>query len=454
MSAPVREAARILREIRRQRGLDVFRATAARMPAEDLAVIARAWELTARATQLRPAYDGRDIWVRVAGRGEGKTRSAVEDQLNRMEDLADGYRGILINKNYGDLIKVGIHGKSGFLACAHRRGYSLKVVHGEHARIEHPSGGRAYFCTPEKPEGPRGYEATDFWCDEIAFWPNAIDTWDNLMFAWRIEHALGRRGIVTTTPRPSPIMSMLLRDVVFAKQAIVTRGRTFDNAANLPAKWLASMVEQYGGTKRGLAELEGELLELAALVDLDLIERFRVTTTPELVKTVVAIDPGIRRNEKADETGIIAAGRDTFDKSAHAYVLEDASIQGASFSQWARRAVDVAVAYGAIEIVTEINQGGDGGATEAVELAVQANPRAAGIHVVSVWATTGKRTRAELVAPLYERGRVHHVNAFPQLEKEWSTWTEGAPSPNRLDAAVYALTALLIAEQPLPMYDF
>jgi phage terminase large subunit-like protein len=64
-----------------------------------------------------------------------------------------------------------------------------------------------------------------------------------------------------------------------------------------------------------------------------------------------------------------------------------------------------------------------------------------------VWASQGKFARAEPVSTLHEKGRIHHVGAFSGLEDELCTWVPGTgmPSPNRLDACVWALHELLLA---------
>jgi phage terminase large subunit-like protein len=58
--------------------------------------------------------------------------------------------------------------------------------------------------------------------------------------------------------------------------------------------------------------------------------------------------------------------------------------------------------------------------------------------------------RAQPVASLYEMGRVHHVGQYPELEAEMTTYTgdDGQASPNRLDAAVYAVAALAFEQAP------
>ena len=60
-----------------------------------------------------------------------------------------------------------------------------------------------------------------------------------------------------------------------------------------------------------------------------------------------------------------------------------------------------------------------------------------------VHARRGKRTRAEPVSALYEQGKVTHVRQLEELEDQMCTWTPEDPdSPDRMDALVWAITAL------------
>lgn len=94
-------------------------------------------------------------------------------------------------------------------------------------------------------------------------------------------------------------------------------------------------------------------------------------------------------------------------------------------------------------IVAEANQGGD-----MVRLTLQTiDPR---VPVTLVRATRGKAVRAEPVAALYEQKRVHHVGYYAELEAQLTTFVPGAKqvgSPDRMDALVWALTALMLDEQ-------
>lgn len=160
-----------------------------------------------------------------------------------------------------------------------------------------------------------------------------------------------------------------------------------------------------------------------------LIETNRVTDAPDqFQRVVVAVDPSA--TSTGDEAGIITAGR----AGKTGYVLGDNSVQG-SPRTWATAAVKAYHAYEADCIVAEANNGG-----EMISLTIATvDPN---IRVKLVHASRGKQTRAEPVAAIYEQGRARHVGSYPTLEDEMCLWTPGDPSPNRMDALVWAFTEL------------
>ncbi|HOV04914.1 MAG TPA: ATP-binding protein, partial [Kaistiaceae bacterium] len=122
-------------------------------------------------------------------------------------------------------------------------------------------------------------------------------------------------------------------------------------------------------------------------------------------------------------------------------VLADVSMKAAQPHAWAGAAVGLFHKLQADCIVAEVNQGGDMVAAVIAEVD-------AGVPVTSVRATRGKWLRAEPVAALYEQGRVRHVGAFPELEDEMCDFgpngLSSGRSPDRLDALVWALSALML----------
>lgn len=154
---------------------------------------------------------------------------------------------------------------------------------------------------------------------------------------------------------------------------------------------------------------------------------------------VVAIDPAATSQEESDETGIVVAGKGV---DGHAYLLADLSCR-LSPAGWARRAVEAFDRYRADRIVGEVNNGGE--MVEAVIRTVRAS-----IPFKAVHASRGKAVRAEPVAALYEQGRVHQVGMFAELEQQLRAFTPdgymGDGSPDRADAAIWALTELMLSE--------
>jgi phage terminase large subunit-like protein len=243
------------------------------------------------------------------------------------------------------------------------------------------------------------------------------------------------RIVVATTPRPTQIVRDLINDGTTA----VTRGNTYANRANLAPRFLERITAQYAGTRLGRQEIEGELLEdtpgaLWTLAQIDALRVRNLNLLPEMRRVVVGVDPSA--TAMGDEAGIIAVG---LGDDGHGYVLADASLQ-ASPDGWARAAVAAYRANNADRIVAEVNNGG-----EMVQLTIRTVDPA--VSYKAVHASRGKRTRAEPVAALYEQQKVHHVGTLSRLEDEMCTWSalENDPSPNRMDALVWALTELMLS---------
>ena len=173
-----------------------------------------------------------------------------------------------------------------------------------------------------------------------------------------------------------------------------------------------------------------------AMWDYAWIESTRLDNIPkDLERIVVAIDPPASNTENSDEAGIIVAGK----KGDDYYVLEDASLK-ASPSGWANKAINAYERWNADLIVGEVNNGGD--MIEAVLRNIDKS-----VNYKAVHATRGKVIRAEPIAALYEKGNVHHVGQFAELEDQMTSFTHDYNrtrdgSPDRLDAKVWALTEL------------
>ena len=170
-----------------------------------------------------------------------------------------------------------------------------------------------------------------------------------------------------------------------------------------------------------------------------MIEPYRVHVCGvDLERIVIGVDPAVTSASSSDLTGIVAAGIAKNQKTGEMeyYVLEDRSLR-ATPNEWAQAVIDLYMDYDADRVVGEVNNGGD-----LIEsLLRRFDPT---VSFMAVRATRGKILRAEPIAALYERGLVHHVGDFPQLEDEMCSFVgaDGEKSPDRLDALVWALTEL------------
>lgn len=392
------------------------------------------WSFWARHEQLAPAGLWR-IWLILAGRGFGKTRTGVEwvqteVDAGRVERLA------LVGATADDVRDILVEGESGILAKAPP--WSRPTWKAHLRRLVWPNGAQAFTYTAEEPDRLRGKQHDGALADELASWRYS-EAWDQLMFGLRLGQ--DPRCVVTTTPRPTETIKSLVKRSLDPNDVRLTRGSTFDNRANLAPAFVAQIVRRYEGTRLGRQELFAEILDdnPAALWKRERIDDLRVTTHPPLRRIVVGVDPAVTANEKSDETGIVVAG---LGEDGHGYVLDDRSLVD-SPSGWAHTAVRAYQAMQADRIVAEVNQGGD-----LVEMAIRTvDPRAS---YKAVRAARGKITRAEPIAALYEQGRVHHVGSFKGLEDQLCDWDplSSPESPDRLDALVWALTELMLEPAP------
>jgi len=340
-------------------------------------------------------------------------------------------RVALVARTAADVRDVLIEGESGILACcpAHER----PVWEPSKRRLTWPSGAIATTYSAEEPDQLRGPQHDAAWCDELAAW-RYPDAWDQLQMGLRLGS--DPRVVVTTTPRPTPIV----RALASSPTTRITRGRTADNARNLAPGVVAALTARYGATRLGRQELDGEILTDApgALWTWAMIDRSRAAVAPPLQRVVVAIDPAVTSHEGSDETGIVVAGL-AFD--GRVYVLADVSGRYAP-TEWAHVAVAAYRTHRADRIVAEVNNGGDMVAS-VLRMVDAAAP------VRTVHASRGKAVRAEPVAALYEQGRVVHVGVLSRLEDQLTSWEPSSSrgSPDRLDALVWALTDLVVEPQ-------
>jgi len=400
------------------------------------------WWKVARDDQLPPPdlETTKLIWLILAGRGWGKTRTGAEWAHHKAYEMP-GSLGALIAKDPEEARNVMLEGPAGIMATA--PAFARPTYNPSLKRITWPNNTTAHVFSAEEPEALRGPQHHWAWADEPFKWKNGDKAWDQVTLGLR----LGERpqACLTSTPRPLKLLRQLLADPLVH----LTRGKTEDNIRNL-SPFYEALVERLKGTRLGRQELEAAILDdhPGALWTYSMFEQagFRLAKAPqgvELVRVVIGVDPQAtsmsaedrkaRQTEEEDRraTGIVVVGKGS---DGRGYVLQDGTVSGRP-EFWAAQAIRLLKVHKGDRIVAEQNQGG-----EMVDAVIRAQDRH--VPVTLVHAARGKVTRAEPISLLYERGIVSHVGSFPEMEDEMCTYVPGEPSPNRMDALVWALTEL------------
>lgn len=401
----------------------------------------------ARAEQLPPDGDWW-AWFLMAGRGAGKTRSGGEYVKRRMLAVPNT-RVAIIERDRQTGREVTIEGESGLMGSYDGEGSIpwdrierwnksdavLLLKNGSQAKI---------FGTDTRADAEklRGYQCHVAWFEELGTQRYGQVAWDMLEFALRLGN--DPRIVVTSTPRPIPLIKKLVKD----PEVVISRASTYSNADNLPERQLRRLKTKHENTTLGRQELLGELLEEAvgALWNHNIIHH--CMDTPPLVRIVIGVDPAGTAKPTSDETGICVVG---MDKDGYLYVVRDATGRY-SPEQWRMKVKSLYDEYSADLVVAEKNFGAD-----LVLSNLRSIPREERPNFKAVTASRGKLQRFEPVVGLYEQGRVFHVGTHAELETQQVEWvppgrfdSDGEPvpesefSPDRVDAMAWAVTELAL----------
>jgi len=406
------------------------------------------WTFWARPKQLPPPGDW-SVWVLRAGRGFGKTRTGAAWVHERA--LAHAGRWIaLVARNPAEARDYMIEGPGGLLRNTHPD--QRPLYEPSKKRLTWPNGSWATVYSAEEPDELRGFSGDTAWLDEFCKYKivkmgnntrsYAQEVWDNLAFGMREPSGDRPRRLITTTPRPIP----LLKKIEAMPLTVVAVGTSYENRANLDPDWYRDTIAPYEGTRLGRQEISAEIVDdvpgalwTRALLDAALVE----TELPTMKRVVVGVDPsGTAGDDGANEVGIVAAGLGV---DGLLYVLGDYTCS-LSPDAWGRQVMRAYNAHSADRIVVESNFGG-----AMAEHVIKTVDRTAPIRMVV--ASRGKVVRAEPVAALYEStparpSRVKHVPGLARLEDQLCAMTAagyvGSNSPDRVDALVWAITDLAI----------
>lgn len=412
------------------------------LAAADLRAFDADWPGWAHAGQQAPEGDRWRVWAMLGGRGFGKTRAGAEWVSRCARDHPEASIA-LVGATPDEARRIMVEGPSGLLAVARPEERARMRWEPSRRRLVFASGARAFLYSGARADGLRGPEHHFAWCDELAKWRQAEAAWDNLMLGLRL--GARPRALVTTTPRTIPLLSAILADAETAR----TGGATGDNP-HLPDIFVESMMRRYAGTRLGRQEMDGELIAdlEGALWTRSLIEQRRAPL-PQAGRTVwrrvvIGVDPPASI-EGVCGIVVCALAGDAGPSTAlgTGFVLADESVGGVSPKGWARRVADAAERWRAHRVIAEANNGGR-------MVASVLKGAAAGLPLKLVHASEGKSARAEPVAALFESGQARFGGRFPELEDQLCGLIPGGrydgpgKSPDRADAMVWAMTALML----------
>lgn len=414
------------------------------------------WWYTSRPEQVPPVGDW-TIHLYLGGRGTGKTKSGAEWLVQRCLDFPFDTSGFPVDRmvmayNLSDTRTTCIEGSSGILRILHRRGIPYEYIRSPKPRLILTDTGTRIHFTGADPDAPRGFNLADIWMDEIVKWDEPDMVWK-----YGIHPALRAalpgdkpRAFVTTTPKPiKPLQAWSKRVDGFVS---MSRGSTFDNAANLSEDFLSEIKSAYDGTAVGRQELYGELIDdiegpLFSYRDIDNNRIGEIETT--IVKKVLGVDPCLTGDEEGDYMGVVVAARGV-DKKV--YILADES-QKLTGRQAADHVWTVFAKHECDVLLVETNLGKQW-LTQVLEdsykhlMKAGMFPEHTTPPIKEIHSNHGKKLRAEPVALRYQQGKVRHVGRFKKLEDQMVSWDplSSKASPDRLDALVHAVRFLIEGE--------
>jgi phage terminase large subunit-like protein len=404
------------------------------------------------------------ITLVLAGRGYGKTFVGAHWVIEKAK--TPGTRIALIGRTVADVRDVMIRGESGILAMSpdsFMPDYTPSV-----RKLVWPNGSIATTFSATEPDQLRGPQHHYAWADELGAFKDIPDSsgltaWDQVVISTRL--GTKPQVLATTTPKRTNTLRELLRRAgdELHRFKVIT-GSTMDNRANLAADYIQQMLDLYQDTALERQELYGEML---GIVEGALWRDADFMTVPydpadghalaRGLQTVISVDPSA--SARGDATGIVVVTA-TLDNDLvrrDAWVREDLTLK-AEPEVWAKEIADAWRRWQPKEkgelppvVLAEQNQGG-----AMVRAVIQAEDPM--IPVAMVPALTSKADRARPVVMAYRQGRVRHDQWLGDLIEEMTVWEPPVPgskssgskwSPNRMDAVVHGLRALLVDPRPL-----
>jgi predicted phage terminase large subunit-like protein len=214
------------------------------------------WLTRALKHQILPHGDWWSIWLMLAGRGAGKTRTAAE-QIGWWAQSYKATRWLVAAPTSSDVRGTCFEGDSGLLSVI------PAVLIADYNKALHElrltNGSLIKGIPASEPERFRGPQFHGGWLDELAAWEYIQEAWDQIQFGMRLKlHDMKTRLICTTTPKPKDlIIDLISRE---GDDVVLTTASTYSNLDNLSENFKRQIL-QYEGTKLGRQEIYAEIID-------------------------------------------------------------------------------------------------------------------------------------------------------------------------------------------------
>ena len=293
------------------------------LPAPDRAAMEKRLEWLSRANnhQIEPAGDWWSIWLLLAGRGAGKTRTAAEEVWWKAWSEPNT-RWLVSAPTSADVRDTCFEGESGILNVIPHEIISQNGYKSSLGELTLINGSILKGIPASEPGRFRGPQFHGGWLDELAAWDYLDESWDMIQFGMR----LGQRPILicTTTPKPKPlIVDLVARD---GDDVAYVSASTYANIHNL-APTFKKQILQYEGTTIGRQELYAELIdpEESGIIKRDWFKLWPADKPlPQFQYVVQSYDCATSDKTKNDPTACVVLGifKPSPDKAMSAMVID------------------------------------------------------------------------------------------------------------------------------------
>ncbi len=214
------------------------------------------WLSQAHRHQILPVGEWWSIWLMLAGRGAGKTRTAAE-QVGWWAWSYPKTRWLVAGPTSADVRGTCFEGDSGLLTVI------PQVLISEYNKALHElkltNGSLIKGIPASEPERFRGPQFHGGWCDELAAWEYLQEAWDQIQFGVRLKLPdMKSRLLITTTPKPRDlIVDLISRE---GTDVTLTTASTYANVDNLSDNFKAQILA-YEGTNLGRQEIHAEVID-------------------------------------------------------------------------------------------------------------------------------------------------------------------------------------------------